>query len=69
MKDTRARQIKQLENVLESNDIDAVRRNKIRLETIPAGKEILGDRGFASCAPSYPNLNSQIVPYFLDGRT
>jgi hypothetical protein len=40
----------------------------VRLGKIAPGFYILADRGFSSCAPSYPYLNGQITPFFLDGR-
>ena len=39
-----------------------------RLEKLPAGWDILADRGFAGTSPYYPHVNPQITPYFLDGR-
>ena len=42
--------------------------NKERLKKFPVGSSMLADRGFSSCTPFYLNLNSQLTPYFLDGR-
>ena len=70
--DARQRWIEQIEAVLEQLDADQ-REVKVvflptRLGKIPAGWYILADRGFSSCAPSYPHLNGQLTPFFLDGR-
>lgn len=71
MKDTRRRHITQLKYILENEDLAKpmpfLIRNKIRLEKVPPGKEVLCDRGFADCTPSYPNLNMTCL-FFLNGR-
>mmetsp|Transcript_14884 Transcript_14884/g.33227 ORF Transcript_14884/g.33227 Transcript_14884/m.33227 type:complete len:199 (+) Transcript_14884:180-776(+) len=68
----RQRWIAQIEAILSHLGLDpdevAVIFIPVRLGKIPPGYYILADRGFSSCAPSYPFLNGQITPFFLDGR-
>ena len=68
----RKRWIAQLEAILEAQrngngDVQIVFL-QTRLGKIPPGWYILADRGFSGCAPSYPYLNAQLTPFFLDGR-
>ena len=56
-----------MKHIVSNNNV-TIQKNDIRLAKIPPGKHILADRGFSTCAPSYPNLNNQMCPYFLDGR-
>ena len=67
MKSTQTRQMTQLKHILNNQNIECVKRNKIRLEKLPPNKDVLADREYAVSALSYPNLNNQICPFFLDG--
>ena len=39
-----------------------------RLDVLPEGWRVLADKGFATTAHLYPNLNPQVVPHFLKKR-
>ena len=62
--DARQRWLKQLSG----RGNECVTMPPTRLTKIPLGTNVLADRGFAACAPMYPNLNPQVTPFFLDGR-
>ena len=68
----RRRWITQIKAVLErfgANEREVkIVYHRTRLGKIPPGWYVLADRGFSSCAPSYPYLNGQLTPFFLDGR-
>jgi hypothetical protein len=67
MKETRDRQLQQLRFGIGVKFARFV-KNPVRLAKIPPGYSNLADRGFASCAMYYPNLNAQITPHFLAGH-
>ncbi len=67
MKETRDRQLQQLRFGVGVKFANFVKK-PVRLAKIPTGYSNLADRGFASCAMYYPNLNAQITPHFLAGR-
>ena len=67
MKETRDRQLQQLRFGIGVKFAGFV-KNPVRLAKIPPGYSNLANRGFASCAMYYPNLNAQITPHFLAGH-